>query len=647
MLKFHLRYLLPALLLLLGAIQAIVLLLWTSVTVDDKLNDDALTQLNTEMTRLQGTIQFLARSGSIEQIQAELSALGSDTHLSLAVLFDERNVSISSNKIEYTNLELNELFQQTGSKNIDETKTLLNDVRLRIKGKVWVEKEQSNTIAGVYPVILSPQNNFIRPNRIGILFLEEDLSLVKNIIRSKLIDQMIVVVLVLFLISLSAVYLLSKIITSRIEHLVNFTADFASGDLKTRSNIEGKDEIAILAKAFNKMADQVTATQETLSTTNQRLQLIMDSTAEGIFGVDTNAMCVFANNACLRLLGFYNISDLVSTNMRTIISNIPLADITATHTYQGQMFLSLHDGKPRHVDKEILFKNDGSSFVCEYWSYPLLERTKIVGAVITMLDVSRRVEAQQELAQYQNNLESLVTHRTKQLEVSNKELSAYSYSIAHDLRTPLRAVTSFSQILMEDSNNKLNDSERDALNRIITAGKHMARLIDDILELSKLSRTILQIEEIDVQELANAVLLDARKGFEEKKVILTVESQLKIFGDRSLLAMVFVNLIANAIKYNDETIIQITIGGNHSDDLSEYFVKDNGIGFDMRFADKIFRPFERLHKTQSPTGTGVGLSIVKRVIERHGGETRVTSNPGEGAIFYFSIPKNVEKYKVF
>lgn len=646
MFRFPLRYLLPMLLLIFGAIQAITILWISSVQIEKNLNNEAINQFRTEMTRLQGTIQFLARIQQEERIQAEMSALGSDIHLIIAAFLNQNNLTLAANKIEYRDIPIDKLLQITNNHSRNLVEQDIREIRSRMRGNIWLMGENNKTLLGIYPVILPGNSTTIRPDKIGLLYLEKDLTATDNMVKQELLQQSFIVLAVLILISIAIVLLLNRVITQRIEQLVNATTEFAQGASKTRSNIPGNDEIAHLSLAFDEMADQVTATQERLAAANSRLQLIMDSTAEAIFGVDKDATCIFANNACLTLLGYDDVSQLVGVDMRHIIVNRPLSDANSLIAYDGQMFLPLIEGNPRHVDKETLFRKDGSRFNSEYWSYPLKSKQLVVGAVVTILDISRRVEAQKALAQYQDNLESLVKQRTKQLEISNRELSSYSYSIAHDLRTPLRAITSFSQILLEDAGNKLNESELDAIHRITSAGKHMAELIDDILELSKLSRSNLNLEVIDLSLLAKNIFDHTKQAYPNKSAKLKVQPNLSINADKTLIAIVLENLFVNAMKYHTRKTINIEVGCQTYHDHFEYYVKDNGIGIDMRFAQKIFQPFERLHNPDQFSGTGVGLSIVKRIIERHGGKVWVSSQLHAGSTFFFSVPNYIEKHQV-
>lgn len=642
--QLPLRYAFPLVLLLFGIVQVLIILGLSSNRIEKNYQDDAIRNARTEMSRLQGTLQFLSRLHHQEQMQSELAALGSDITLIEAFLFDQNNTTIASNKVAYKNLPFTAVKDRLSQPNQIDFTNKLKQIRTRMRGKVWIDSN-GQSLSAMYPVLLMGESTQLRPNNVGVLYIKRDLSLTNSRIENVLVNQAMVVLLALFLISLALGYFLYRFVSRRIEILVKTTDKFASGVLSSRANLEGNDEIAKLSTAFDDMANQVTATQENLRGANQRLQLIMDSAAEAIIGVDVHATCIFVNKRCLQLLGYNDVNDLLGKDMRKIVVNRQSA-LNSAQEYDGRMFLTLQKATPWHVENEVLWRRDGSCFNSEYWSHPMIENGNCVGAVITLLDVSKRVMALEELESYQNNLESLVSRRTKELEISNQELSSYSYSIAHDLRTPLRAVTSFSQILEEDAGDKLNESEIDALQRITSAGKHMAKLIDDILELSKLSRVNLNLEEIDLEKLALEVFETAREAYSNIEATISVQKNLSINADKTLLSLVLENLISNAIKYHDGKPISIEIGGTHHSDHSEFFVADNGIGFDMRFSEKIFKPFERLHHDRAYAGTGVGLSIVKRIIERHGGRIWASSRPNHGTTFYFSIPRQVVKHLV-
>jgi len=243
----------------------------------------------------------------------------------------------------------------------------------------------------------------------------------------------------------------------------------------------------------------------------------------------------------------------------------------------------------------------------------------------------------QELKGHRNNLDGLVKTRTRELEASNKELESFSYSIAHDLRAPLRTITSFSQILKEDAEEKLDEMEKQSLNRIVAAGKNMAELIEDILNLARISRKEIKIETVDLSQLARLATEHYNNVFLDNFVKWKIASNITVKGDSQLLSIVLQNLFDNAFKYSSKREEQfIEFGANKIDDELVYFVKDNGVGFDMQFSDKLFGSFQRLHGAEFE-GTGIGLATVERIIHRHGGKIWAKSSLDEGAVFYFTL----------
>lgn len=262
---------------------------------------------------------------------------------------------------------------------------------------------------------------------------------------------------------------------------------------------------------------------------------------------------------------------------------------------------------------------------------------RLVFLLRSSLANKRKVDA--ELHEYRDHLQDLVAERSRALQDSNRELESYSYSIAHDLRTPLRTITSFSQILQEDAADKLNSDERKSLDRVVKAGKYMAQLIDDILELARITRTELEADRFDLSRLAREVAARLEQVYPDRRVAWRVQDGLNVTGSRLLLKICLENLFSNAWKYTEKTdpaCVEFGALKQHGEIV--YFVKDNGIGFDMRYADKLFKPFQRLHHQEDYPGTGVGLATVERVIRRHSGRIWAESVEGEGATFLFTLP---------
>ena len=229
-------------------------------------------------------------------------------------------------------------------------------------------------------------------------------------------------------------------------------------------------------------------------------------------------------------------------------------------------------------------------------------------------------------------------HLNKELEAANKELDAFSYSVSHDLRAPLRAIDGFSRILLEKHAVELSPGAQHQLSLVRKGVAEMARLIDDLLAFSRLSRQPLNKLRVHPVEIAREVLRELYPVQEGRQVNVSIGTLPVCLADQALLKQVFVNLLSNALKYTRKRdLAQIEIGSKKEDKETTYFIRDNGVGFDMRYADKLFGVFQRLHREEEFEGTGVGLAIVQRIIHRHGGRVWAEAAVDKGAAFYFTL----------
>jgi light-regulated signal transduction histidine kinase (bacteriophytochrome) len=225
-----------------------------------------------------------------------------------------------------------------------------------------------------------------------------------------------------------------------------------------------------------------------------------------------------------------------------------------------------------------------------------------------------------------------------ELEQANKELEAFSYSVSHDLRAPLRSIDGFSQALLEDYTDKLDETGKDYLHRVRTASQHMAQLIDDLLKLSRLTRAEMRYERVDLSALAQMVAAELKKMTPERAVNFIIAEGVAVNGDASLLRVALENLLNNAWKFTRKhPHATIEFGVSQQAGQPVYFVRDDGAGFDMAYVDKLFVPFQRLHESTEFEGTGIGLATVQRIIHRHGGSVWVEGEVGKGATFYFTL----------
>ncbi|CAG0984592.1 two-component system, NarL family, sensor histidine kinase EvgS [Burkholderiales bacterium] len=266
----------------------------------------------------------------------------------------------------------------------------------------------------------------------------------------------------------------------------------------------------------------------------------------------------------------------------------------------------------------------------------LAGETCIVGMVH---DITQRLKAEQEIRRLNTDLERRVLERTAELTAANRELESFAYSISHDLRAPLRSIDGFSHLLAEEYAAKLDDKGQGYLERVRRAAQRMGKLIDDILELSRVTRQSMHRTSVDLTRLSREVLDELAQSEGERKLQLEIAEDLRATGDPQLLRVLVQNLLENAWKYTSrKPLARIVVGCEHASDEKVYYVSDNGVGFDMIYADRLFVPFQRLHKPEDFEGTGIGLATVARIVHRHGGKVWAESAPGVGTTVRFTLP---------
>ena len=247
---------------------------------------------------------------------------------------------------------------------------------------------------------------------------------------------------------------------------------------------------------------------------------------------------------------------------------------------------------------------------------------------------------EKKILAFNAELEQRVAERTTQLQAVNKELETFSYSVSHDLKAPLRAIDGFTSILIEKHQNKLDSDGQHICDVIKSSAVQMSRLIEDLLTFSRLNRSELHMSAIDMKTMANSIYYEYSLPEQRENISFTVRDIPRAFGDPSLIRQVWANLISNAVKFSskkDHPEINIDCEADKNEII--YSISDNGAGFDMQYADKLFSVFQRLHDSAEFEGTGIGLAIVKRIVNRHGGRVWATGETDKGATFYFSLPQ--------
>lgn len=362
-----------------------------------------------------------------------------------------------------------------------------------------------------------------------------------------------------------------------------------------------------------------------------RYRELFDNASDMVFTTDATGHIGTFNKAAEGLTGFAR-QDALGRSFTTLFG-LAATDLPNPEAIEG-------DGATAARKEFTLRTRDGRLVPVEVSFTALRETGKTPGLQGIARDITERRQAEEAIQQLNHSLEQRVADRTAELQFSNRELEAFSYSVSHDLRAPLRAINGFAEILLKDFGERFDGKARHYLNTVAESGRKMGQLVDDLLAFSRLGRQTLAKAEIDMSDLVRQVAEDLRRGEPDRSVTLRVHALPLAHGDRTLVGQVFLNLIGNAWKFTQkEPQAFIEVGSlNEADGTTFYYVKDNGAGFDMRYSEKLFGVFQRLHRDEEFPGTGVGLAIVQRIVQRHGGRVWAEAAVGRGATFYFTLP---------
>jgi signal transduction histidine kinase len=296
----------------------------------------------------------------------------------------------------------------------------------------------------------------------------------------------------------------------------------------------------------------------------------------------------------------------------------------------------------KHLRRELFALSDGAVRVSRgdlEHRIPVISDDEVGALTVTFNSMTEELATSRaQINQLNADLERRVIERTGQLEAANKELEAFSYSVSHDLRAPLRAIDGFSQALLEEYSGKLDGPGQHYLTRVRAGSHHMAQLIDDLLNLSRVTRSEIHRVPVDLSALARAVATELQRAQPDRTVTVEIDPGLTVQGDPGLLRVALENLLGNSWKFTRKhTDARIALGATRRGGERTFFVRDDGAGFDMAYADKLFHPFQRLHSSEEFEGTGIGLATVQRIVHRHGGRVWGEGAVEKGATFYFTI----------
>jgi len=427
-------------------------------------------------------------------------------------------------------------------------------------------------------------------------------------------------------------FMVSRRISKPIEQ---FTADvdaIAAGDLNhTIQPVQGY-ELSNLAEKTGIMVERLKDQIRKREASEQRFMDLVQLLPVGVFESDLEGNITFANPAAFELFGSHRNESFQGLN---IFSSISPQDLDRAK----EMFNVILHGQKSTGSEFICLRKDGDTFPILAYVASRSENGVVIGARGSVVDVTRLKQVEAEVRLLNVDLEKRVAQRTFELEEATSELKAFTYSVSHDLKTPLRAIDGFSTILSMKAGSRLEPKEREYLEKIRQTVLHMNDLIESLLSLSHLNWQELVCEDFSPNSLISEIVSSVREQNLNHKVTVIVDDLPWCYGDKTMIRQVFMNLISNAVKFSrNRSDPRVEVGVVKEEPDTVYYVRDNGIGFDMALSDQIFKPFSRLVRTDQFEGSGVGLATVHRIIRRHGGKIWVESTPGEGTTFYFTFP---------
>jgi PAS domain S-box-containing protein len=413
--------------------------------------------------------------------------------------------------------------------------------------------------------------------------------------------------------------------------------DITERKLKEEQRKQSELQLAGQSQELARRADELAHSRRALETQTVMLQSVLDSMGEGLIAADLEGHFLIWNNAAKKLMG-RDAADL-PTERWTPHYKVYLPDgITPCPPESLPLVRALHG---ESVQMEMMVEHpERANRVClEVTARPLRDsQGNLGGGVAVLRDITERKAAEQKVQELNQNLEARVIERTAELKAANKELEAFTYSVSHDLRAPLRHISGFTKILVEKFHSSLPAEAQQHLQLIAQGANRMGQLVDELLKLARLGRQALSVEVTELSFLVKDVVTLLAPETVGRQVEWKIDELPSAECDPVLIRQVFQNLISNALKYSrPRSPAVIEIGRTEKEGETVIFVKDNGVGFDMRYMDKLFGVFQRLHLAEEFEGTGIGLATVERIIKKHGGRVWVEAELDRGATFYFTL----------
>ncbi|MDH5328132.1 MAG: PAS domain S-box protein [Gammaproteobacteria bacterium] len=371
--------------------------------------------------------------------------------------------------------------------------------------------------------------------------------------------------------------------------------------------------------------------EQKIQKSEQEMRHILENMQDTYYRTDLKGTICKVSPSISQLLG-YKIKDVVGRK---------ISDFDMDCSNQGCLvdLLKNNNGTIRNYESALRHRDGSEVWVSSNMQFYYDENGTLQGIEGTARDVTQVKQAHEEVRRHRDSLEEKVTERTRDLQAAIRELETFSYSVSHDLRAPLRSIDGFSQMLLADYADQKDEQFSYYLQRMRLGAQRMGALIDDLLQLSRVTSSELEKTQVDLSHIAEEVLALLMEQQPHRHVDIHIEKDLCVNGDEILLRLVIQNLIGNAWKYSqlNPDLTRIEFTREQTDKGKAFCIRDNGVGFDMQYAEKIFTPFHRLHSTDKYEGSGIGLATVQRIVQRHNGEVWAEGTPGEGARFWFVL----------
>jgi PAS domain S-box-containing protein len=415
---------------------------------------------------------------------------------------------------------------------------------------------------------------------------------------------------------------LSRGVLRSLDEINSGLTRFGKGDFSRNISQVSRDEFGDVAVKANQMANEISRLLGDLTRSEQKIRLLIESVRDyAIISLDPSGLVTSWNSGATKLLGFDE-KEIVGKHFSIFLS----AEDREKGKAEIELKTAVEQGKTEEENWRI--RRDGSRF----WASSTLATIRDGAGVLQ--GFAKITRDMTERKQYEEELK----RANQALGLINKELETFSYSVAHDLRAPLRSIIGFSGAIMEDCSTALPEEGKKSLERVIAAAKRMGELIDHLLNLSRVSRKGISRENMNLSELAERIVGEIARHEPERHVAVEIDKDVKAEGDPQLMSVVLSNLLGNAWKFSAKREdARIQFGKLEQNHHPVFFVRDNGAGFDMQYSNKLFGAFQRLHSVHEFEGTGIGLATVQRIIHRHNGEIWAQAKPGEGATFFFTL----------